>query len=134
MTPEAWQAISAIVASVGAVVSAIGVAIISRTKSEARQGREAAEQARDNTVPISNGFARTTSTQLATLVTASSRHDQTLEWVTTTLGRHLAAHSVGTLCPLGHGTGFAGPPPPGHEGEWPPPTGEADEDVLRHDH
>lgn len=94
MEPEAWQAIAAIAGTVGATVSAIAVAMISRTKTEARKATEAARQARDNTKPISNGYARKTTAALEELARRSRAHEARLTWLTDALGQHLTLHHV----------------------------------------
>lgn len=109
MSPEAWQAIAAIVGTLGAVTSAIAVAMISKTKGEARRSADAAEQARDNTVPISNGFARSTTATLDELARRSRAHDARLTWLTDALGQHLTVHH--------HADGRRVP-------RWTPPDGE----------
>jgi hypothetical protein len=99
MTPEAWQAISAIVGTVGAVTSAVAVALITSQRGQVKRSADAAEAARDeataakaNTEPISNGFADSMVQSFAELTKRSKRHEQQLAALTDSLGRHLVEH------------------------------------------
>jgi hypothetical protein len=101
MTPEAWQAISAIVGTVGAVTSAVAVALITSQRGQVKRSADAAEAARDeataakdNTAPISNGFARKTTETLASLDRRSRAHEARLTWLTDALGQHLTMHGA----------------------------------------
>lgn len=111
MTPEAWQAISAIVGTFGAATSAVAVALITSQRGQVRRSADAAEAARDeasaaktNTVPISDGFARRTTETLAELSRRSEAHEARLTWLTDALGQHLTMH------------GATAPPPPWRSG------------------
>jgi hypothetical protein len=108
VSPEAWQAVAAIVGTLGAVTSAIAVALIGTTRAEAKRATTAAEAARDNTVPISNGFARSTTATLDELARRSRAHEARLTWLTDALGQHLTVH---------HHTG-------GRVPRWTPPDGD----------
>lgn len=101
MTPEAWQAVTAIIGTIGAVTSAVAVALITRQRGEVKRSADAAEAARDeataansNTVPISNGFAKNTTESLAVLRKASLAHEARLTWLTDALGQHLTMHGA----------------------------------------
>lgn len=101
MTPEAWQAISAIIGTVGTVTSAVAVALITSQRRQVKRGADAAEAARDeataakdNTAPISNGFARKTTETLAALDRHSKAHEARLTWLTDALGQHLTMHGA----------------------------------------
>jgi hypothetical protein len=111
--PEAWQALATIVGTIGTATSAVAVAMISRTKAEARKATEAAEQARDNSAPTANGFARRTTAALEELARRSRAHEQRLTWMTDALGQHLTVH---------HGQ-------PVRRHAWPPQDPDGD-DVL----
>jgi hypothetical protein len=101
MTPEAWQAISAIIGTIGTVTSAVAVALITSQRRQVKRGADAAvaarneaTAARDNTVPISNGFAHRTTETLATLDRRSRANEARLVWVTDALGQHLTMHGA----------------------------------------
>lgn len=101
MTPEVWQAITAIIGTIGAVTSSIAVALITRQRGEVKRSADAAEAARDeataaktNTAPISNGFARRMTETLAELSQRSKAHEQRLTWLTDALGQHLTMHGA----------------------------------------
>lgn len=101
MTPEAWQTVTAIITTFGAVTSAIAVALITGQRGEVKRSADAAEAARDeatvansNTASISNGFARNTTESLAALRRASIAHEARLAWLTDALGQHLTMHGA----------------------------------------
>lgn len=94
MTPEAWQAISAIVGVLGTTTSAITVAMITRTRRDARRGAEAAETAASNTESVSNGFTGTMMEKLGEISLRQKRQDAKIEAIMDTLGQHLIAHNV----------------------------------------
>lgn len=135
MSAEVLQAVTAIVGTVCALISAISVALIQRTRNDARTGREAAEAARDNTVPISNGFARQTSETLAELVRWTKTAEIRLEWVTTQIARHLAAHAADAYCTASRFAGATcrGPAPNTVPGGL-ALSGPEDDEALRHEH
>lgn len=101
MTPEAWQAVTAIIGTIGAVTSAVAVALITRQRGEVKRSADAAEAARDeataaktNTAPMSNGFAKRTTESLAELRRSSRAHEARLTWLTDALGQHLTMHGA----------------------------------------
>lgn len=94
MTPDAWQAISAIVGVLGTAASTIAVAMITRTRRDARRGAEAAETAASNTEAVSNGFTRTMVEALADISTQQKRQEATISALIDTLGQHLVAHGA----------------------------------------
>jgi hypothetical protein len=106
MVPEAWQAVSAIIGTIGAATSAVAVALITSQRGQVKRGADAAEAARDeasaaktNTEPISNGFARRTTETLAELSRRSEAHEARLTWLTDALGQHLTMHGA-TIAPF----------------------------------
>ena len=101
MTPEAWHSVSAIIGTIGAVTSAVAVALITGQRGEVKRSAVAAEAARDeataaktNTAPMSNGFARRTTATLDELARRSRAHEQRLTWLTDALGQHLTVHGA----------------------------------------
>jgi len=129
MTPEAWQAISAIVGTIGAVTSAVAVALITGQRGQVKRSADAAEAARDeataakdNTAPISNGFARRTTEVLASLDRRSKAHEARLTWLTDALGQHLTMHGAAEIL---RSNGRA--PMPSH---WWPQADDANEAAL----
>jgi len=127
MTPEAWQAISAIISTIGAATSAVAVALITSQRGQVKRSADAAEAARDeataakdNTAPISNGFARKTTETLAILDRRSKAHEARLTWLTDALGQHLTMHGAAEIL---RSNGRV--PEPSHW--WPP---DEDESIL----
>jgi hypothetical protein len=122
VTPEAWQALAAIVGTVGTATSAIAVAMLTRTRRDAKRGAEAAESAAANTEPISDGFAKRTTETLADLGRRSRAHEARLTWITDALGQHLTLHHADDL----RRNGMRAAPP----SSWWPPGGEEAADML----
>lgn len=86
MSAEAWTAIGVIVSALSAGASAVVVAMLARTNRKVDSAGAAAVEARDNTVPVSNGFASRTETSLEGIAAS-------LEFVREALVRHLDEHA-----------------------------------------
>ena len=94
MTPEAWQVVTDVITTIGAVTSAVAVALITRQRGEVRRGAAAAEAARDEATTVNNGFAKNTAETLAVLDRRSRANEARLAWVTDALGQHLTMHGA----------------------------------------
>ena len=103
MSPAAWQAISAVVATVGTVIGSVAVAMIGSVHRTARQARDSSRQARDNSrqardntsgldVDADGDGGRTLAEILAELQRRSRHTDRTVQAMMDTLGRHLVEH------------------------------------------
>lgn len=93
MPPEAWTAIGVIVSAISAAVSAVLVAVVTRTNAKVEAAKTAAESARDNTVPVANGFARNTTDALKAIRDQQGEHGAMLGWLKDALIRHLDEHA-----------------------------------------
>ena len=93
MQPEAWTAIGVAVSALSAAASAVLVAVVSKTNTKVEAAKNAAETARDNTVPTSNGFAKSTTDALAAIQKDQEAHGTMLAWVKDALIRHLDEHA-----------------------------------------
>ena len=101
MTEAAWQASVGIISALSACISAVAVALISKTRSEATKASEAASAARKNTENTGNGFAEKVTGGIAGLRREVRNNEVRLEWLIEAVTTHLAEHQSGRTCPAG---------------------------------